>query len=112
MVALTLTTDSNERKGIPLIGGCLKYFPAALAGVARHSKEANEKHNPGEPLHWARGKSTDHDECIGRHLTDIMDYLALERRSGLAERDRVALLSEANALAWRALALSQELYER
>jgi hypothetical protein len=34
------------------------------------SKAGNDKHNPGEPLHWAREKSTDHADCIGRHLIE------------------------------------------
>jgi hypothetical protein len=30
----------------------------------------NRKHNPGEPMHHARGKSMDHAECIQRHQID------------------------------------------
>ena len=66
----TLTTDSQERKGVPLARGVLDYFPAALAEVARLSKAGNDKHNPGEEMHHARGKSTDHADCILRHLTE------------------------------------------
>ncbi|MCD6672976.1 MAG: hypothetical protein LT106_08970 [Burkholderiaceae bacterium] len=117
---LTLPTDSAERKEYPLHDGCLAYFPAALAGVARHSKAGNDKHNPGEPLHHARGKSMDHKDCILRHLMDLGDLLsAYERRARvLACTPRnyrmynQRILDEANALAWRALALSQEIHER
>jgi hypothetical protein len=42
-------------------------FAAALAAVAQVSWYGNEKHNPGQPLHHARGKSTDHPDCIARH---------------------------------------------
>jgi hypothetical protein len=28
---------------------------------------ANEKHNPGQPIHWSREKSSDHEDCIARH---------------------------------------------
>lgn len=42
--------------------------PRALAAVAQVSWHGNEKHNPGEPLHHARGKSADHADCIARHL--------------------------------------------
>lgn len=66
-----LLTDSKERKEIPIFSGFLNYFPLAIAAVARHSKRGNDKHNPGEPIHWARGKSMDHVDCIGRHLLDI-----------------------------------------
>jgi hypothetical protein len=44
------------------------YFPDAFAALARHSKKANDKHNPGEPMHWAREKSKDHLNCAVRHL--------------------------------------------
>lgn len=67
---LTLPTDAQERKRTPIWSGVIKYFPLALAAVARVSWHGNEQHNPGEPLHWARGKSDDHlDACI-RHLWD------------------------------------------
>ena len=111
----TLPTDSNERKEYPLCRGCLAYFPAALAGVAQHSKASNDKHNLGEEMHHSRGKSGDHQDCILRHLMDLGDLLAGCERFGfmqfpLSAAD--AVLYEANALAWRALALSQELHER
>lgn len=59
---------SAERKEMPVQTIMAEYFPDALAAVARHSKKANDKHNPGEPMHWARKKSTDHLNCAGRHL--------------------------------------------
>ena len=111
---LTLPTDSNERKEYPMYRGLLAYFPAALAGVARHSKQGNDKHNPGEELHHARGKSMDHEDCIVRHLVDLGDLRRrLDENSDCDQADwlRLAVLDEANALAWRALALSQELHE-
>ena len=67
---MRLPTDSAERKQIPLFGGLLNYFPDALMAVARISKKGNDKHNPGQPLHWSRDKSADHLECIARHLMD------------------------------------------
>lgn len=59
---------SAERKAAPLWSVLAKYFPDAIMAVARHSRAANDKHNPGEPLHWARAKSQDHLECAARHL--------------------------------------------
>lgn len=59
--------NSEERKAEPIYSGVLKYFPDALAAVARVSKAGNDKHNPGQPLHWSRGKSTDHMDCVVRH---------------------------------------------
>ncbi len=107
--------------------GLLAYFPAALAGVARVSKQGNDKHNPGEPLHHARGKSRDHANCIVRHLVDVQDLVSWLSRHSLesatvagwpeayavqAPRNKYALLEEVSYLAWRALALSQELHEK
>lgn len=113
---LTLGTDSNARKKIPLWSGCIAYFVAALAGVARHSMRGNDKHNPGQPLHHARGKSMDHADCIERHLADIGDIEAVLKRIKKWEPESYAktvntLLEEADALSWRSLALSQQLYE-
>lgn len=86
--------DSARRKDIPIATGVLDYFPAAIAAVAEHSKRGNDKHNPGEPLNWSRGKSTDHADCIARHLIE---------RGGFDEDG----YRHSTALAWRALALLQ-----
>ena len=114
---MTLPTDSEVRKSYPLYSGVRKYFPAALAGVAKHSNLGNDRHNPGEPLHHARGKSMDHEDCIDRHLTDLADLVAAVERFDDAGTQNAhdalvaAMLTEANALCWRALALSQRLHE-
>lgn len=109
---LTLPTDSQARKEYPLYRGLWRYFPAALAGVAKHSKAGNDKHNPGEEMHHARGKSGDHEDCILRHLMDLADMrAALERGEITTGPEADALLAEANALCWRSLALAQELHE-
>jgi len=106
----TLPTDSTERKNYPLFRGFLRYFPAAIAGAARISKIGNDRHNPGQEMHHARGKSNDHGDCIMRHLHDADELVsALERGEPV---DRKALLDEANQLFWRAGAYSQELHEK
>lgn len=107
---LTLPIDSNERKNYPLLSGLLKYFPAALAGVSNTSKIGNDKHNPGQPLHHARGKSMDHGDCIIRHLMDTEDLLAAMLRED-KEVDEKMVLTEVNQLVWRALAYSQLIHE-
>jgi hypothetical protein len=118
MVKLTLPTDSAERKNVPVLSGCLSYAPAALAGMARWSKVSNDKHNPGEPLHHARGKSTDHGECIVRHLMDIQDLIAaldrMPRGSGcdVEKATLKQLKDDLDALVWRAAILSQEAHEK
>lgn len=91
---MSLTTDSAARKRIPIFTGLLVYFPDALAGVAAHSFDSNEKHNPGEPCHWSREKSNDHLDCIARHLTDI----------AAKPNDLDLKVAELKAIAWRALA--------
>ena len=60
--------DSKQRKMMPVISGVIDYFPDAIAAVAYVSYLGNQKHNPGQDLHWARGKSDDHIDCLGRHL--------------------------------------------
>lgn len=112
----SLPDESRARKDVPLYSGCFRYFPAALAGVARWSKLGNDKHNPGQPMHHARGKSSDHADCMLRHLMDLADRLAEYDRDPvnklLGEPVPPAILDECDALVWRALALSQELHER
>lgn len=87
---MSLPTDSKARKEIPMYSGLIAYFPDALAAVAEHSYRSNEKHNPGEPLHWSREKSADHMDTIIRHMTDIA-----------TGADKV---EELKAVAWRSLA--------
>ena len=92
--------DSQERKNTPLCTGALDYFPLALAAIARLSKFGNDKHNPGQPLHWSRGKSADHPDCIARHL---VDRGVIDPETGESHTVEVA---------WRALALLQEEEEK
>lgn len=94
-----LTTDKAARKGMPICTGVLDYFPDALADVARLSKIGNDQHNPGQPMHWAREKSTDHADCILRHQID----------RELVDEDGVL---HATKVAWRALAQAQVLIEK
>lgn len=106
----TLPVDSKDRKDYPVFAGCVRYFPAALAGVANTSKLGNDKHNPGEELHHARGKSMDHGDCIVRHLMDVEDLLAAMKRGDNVTKEQI--LTEVNQMAWRALAFSQEVHEQ
>jgi hypothetical protein len=50
------------------VEGLLDYAPDACAAIAEVSRIGNEQHNPGEPIHWARGKSMDQADCEVRHL--------------------------------------------
>lgn len=90
-----LPERAEERKDIPLCSGVLDYFPNALVYLAGISKAGNDQHNPGQPLHWSRGKSTDHADCILRHQMD---------RGGL-DTDGTR---HSGKVAWRALAQLEE----
>lgn len=94
--------SSLGRKQTPIATGVLGYFPDAIAEVAKVSFIGNEKHNPGEPLHWARGKSADQTDAALRH---IMDYVTGSRR----DVDGSHVLAQA---AWRVLAELQLAIEK
>ena len=91
---MLLPTDAQERKQIPIVSGVLDYFPLAIAEVAKCSKAGNDQHHPGEPLFWDKTKSTDHADCIGRHLIDRGKFDTDGQRHSAK-------------LAWRVLALLQ-----
>lgn len=95
----SMPEDSDLREQFPMADGLLDYFPNALAEVSKVSKIGNEKHNPGQPMHWSRGKSTDHRNKIMRHLIDA------------GGKDSYGVRHSAY-LAWRALANLQEELER
>jgi hypothetical protein len=87
-------SEAQRRKGQPLARGVLDYFPDALLAVAELSRVGNEQHNPGEPLHWAKEKSTDEADALLRHLID----------RGTLDTDGIR---HSTKVAWRALALLQ-----
>ena len=87
-----LSTDKKLRKESPMARGVLDYFPRAIMAVANVSFVGNEQHNPGQPMHWAKDKSTDHADCILRHLAE----------RGTVDNDG---LRHTAKVAWRALAL-------
>ena len=93
--ATTLPSDPSERKTYPIASGVLEYFPDALVAVAHVSWKGNQQHNPGQPLHWAREKSTDEADTMIRHF--------LER--GKLDSDGIRHSAK---MAWRALALLQK----
>jgi hypothetical protein len=89
-----MTTDPKERKTYPLATGVLDYFPDALTEVAHVSYVGNQQHNPGQPLHWAKEKSTDEPDALMRHLI----------QRGTIDTDGIRHSAK---VAWRALALLQ-----
>lgn len=106
--------DSAVRKMQPVGTIITQYFPDALLAVAAVAYVGNEKHNPGEPLHWARGKSDDHLDCDARHLIDS------QRQGHPEDVWDVTTLKDGRSFAvlhlaqhaWRALALLQLEVER
>ena len=66
----TLPAEAKARKDLPIFSGFVMYFPDIFPEVAKVSKLGNDKHNPGQPLHWAREKSNDHMDCAIRHMLD------------------------------------------
>ena len=95
-------SEAQARKDMPIYSGVLAYFPDAIAAVARLSKVGNDQHNPGEPMHWAKDKSTDHEDCLMRHLKDHArgDYVDTDDQYHLTK------------VAWRALAALQIFLEK
>lgn len=87
-------SDAKARKAIPLFSGLLRYFPDALIAVADLSRVGNEQHNPGQPLHWAKEKSTDEHDALVRHILD----------AGTRDSDGVRHSAK---VAWRAMAALQ-----
>jgi hypothetical protein len=87
-------TDAAKRKAAPIASGVLDYFPDALWAVAECSKIGNDQHNPGKPMHWDKTKSTDHADCVLRHLID----------RGTMDSDGIRHSAK---VAWRALAMLQ-----
>jgi dATP/dGTP diphosphohydrolase len=87
--------DAATRKEYPVGTGFLDYFPDAVLEVAHVSFVGNQQHNPGEPLRWAREKSTDEPDAMIRHF--------LER--GKLDGDGVRHSAK---MAWRALAILQK----
>jgi hypothetical protein len=99
---MTLPTEYQARKDLPLYTFLTQYFPDALVELVKISVAGNAQHNPGEPLHWARGKSTDQLNTAMRH---IFDHGAGTRY----DEDGTMHLAKA---AWRLLAEIQGMCEK
>lgn len=95
VLAPVVNIEATRRKQRPMYSGLLKYFPDALMEVAHVSFVGNEQHNPGQPLHWDRSKSTDEPDALLRHLKD----------AGTLDTDGTRHSAK---VAWRALAMLQK----
>lgn len=78
----------GDRKAYPVFTGLLMYFPDACAAVANCSYLANEQHNKGEPMHWAKEKSIGTGDEILRHLMqrDSLDSDGIRHSAKVAWR--------------------------
>lgn len=76
----TLPTDAEARKAIPLSTGLFEYFADALCAVAHHSYKGSKQHHPDKPVHWDKGKSNDHADCLLRHQIEG-DYVSVAWRA-------------------------------
>lgn len=86
-----LPTDAQERKAIPIYTGVIRYFPDAIAAVAKVSLIGGIQHGQTpETLHWDRSKSGDELDAMMRHVID----------------------EDWSQVAWRALANLQKQIER
>jgi hypothetical protein len=96
---MTLPTDYDARKQLPIVTGVLDYFTDAIAEIAKVSAAGNAQHNPeahaAGVLFWNRGKSQDEANTCMRHLAE---------RGGF-DTDGVRHSAKA---AWRAMALLQK----
>ncbi len=90
-----METDKKKRKQIPIYTGVIKYFPDAIAEIAKVSYAGNQQHHPDKPLHWDRAKSTDELDALMRHLLE----------AGKIDNDGMRHTAK---VAWRALANLQK----
>jgi hypothetical protein len=92
------TEDDKTRKGEwPVWDYMFKYFPLAWLEEVRVAVLGNKQHNPGQPLHWAREKSTDQLNTAFRHQ---FDYAEAKARGVVVPRDRDGKAQLAQAI-WR-----------
>ena len=90
-----MDTIASARKATPVYSGFLKFFPLAVAEVARASVVGANQHNPGAPIAWDRSKSGDEADALSRHLLD----------AGTLDTDGIRHSAK---VAWRAMALLQK----
>lgn len=106
---MTLPQDPTARKQIPIYSGFVRYFPAAIAGAAAVSQMAMKQHKL-PALGHDRTKSTDHTDCVPRHMMDVEDLIAAYDRGEKVDVNLILL--EASSAVWRVSAWSQMLHER
>jgi len=90
--------DDKIRKGDwPIWDYMFGYFPKAWLEEVRVAVTGNKQHNPGEKLHWARGKSMDQLNTAFRHL---FDYAKAKSEGAIVPRDARGMAVLAQSI-WR-----------
>lgn len=102
---MALPADDKLRKKVRAFKGFVTYFPDATALVAYLSKKANDQHNPGEPMHWAKEKSTEELDSLMNHLMDVAS-------KGELSRDPSDGVYDAIKIAWRGMANLQRIADK
>lgn len=100
---MILPENVKGRKGYPVVTGVLDYFPDAIVALSEVSRVCNDQHNTGQPMYWNRDKSTDHADCLGRHLLQRGTWDIVYDNKG----NEIGRIRHTTKLAWRALALLQ-----
>lgn len=103
---MALPKDGAARKRMPIYSGLLRYFPNACAAVAECSLVGNEQHSPGQPMHWAKAKSSDETDARQRHILDE----AMAENGEIPWHDTDGI-NHAVKTAWRALARLERMHE-
>lgn len=67
---MSLPKSYKARKDLPMFTFLTEYFPDAIIELVKVSVAGNVQHNPGEKMHWARGKSMDQLNTAMRHIFD------------------------------------------
>ena len=97
---MSLPTDSQARKNIPVYRGFIKPFPDAIAAVAQLTAIATKQHHPDGGVYWDKSKSTDELDALLRHmLDDVMVPFSRDAEGAL----------HAVKIAWRGMANLQRL---
>lgn len=92
-----------DQEKMPLVQGCLQYFPRALEEVARSSKFGHLKYSvPYSDQNWRKV-----EDGFNRYSDGLMRHLAKEHTEGLYDSESVPYdidILHAGAVAWCALA--------
>lgn len=101
-------TDYKERKEWECWTYLMEYMPDAFLEEVRVAIAGNQQHNPGQHLHWARGKSADQMNTAFRHMWEHT-MAARWGRGSMVDVDKCYHLAKA---IWRLRAELQLTLER